>query len=498
MNAITIFRKGDTLATELSDHLKSWGLCRFTDESRYYQWQKDRLTNEEIAELNRLSLARGGGRNPEADMRFYDLAARPGILPVLYSQRYEYYLEIGCAITGRIHPADRVLDFGCGVGILTTFYACCFPEIKFVGVDRSSSSIARAREEAIKRGLLNVHFEHRHLPLESISESFDLIISSQALFQAEKDPGLPSRSWRSFDRAHDLIFQEKLEVQTGLKARLEPLLKILSLGGRLLVCEKAWHLGRRVLLQRALANRKYRLIHEPVYFQYRAIDEEVQEGPLFEFSRAPGKKVWPWQEDVTMLPGESLYKSQGQDAEEFISSLTEAQESQTLSIGGNPRVAGTVALARWRGCLAYGFLKTQDGFRGAIIGNLQDEKIIHQYFCGAERWTEEEKSQVITRLWPKSEDQGPDSALPGYESHTAVAQNIWIALPDREVQDEATFREDDGRELHIEWGTCGPLVYLYWANTYDQRQLVLMTLPKAKTLRDYYQESLGEMKRKES
>jgi methylase of polypeptide subunit release factors len=168
----TFYQKPDSLAKDLAEHLKSWGLRRFSDETSYYQWQEEVLAEQEIAELNRLGLARRGGEHPEADLTFYDLAAQENILPVLYSQRYDYFLEIGCAITDRIEPAHRVLDFGCGVGILTTFYAGCFPHITFIGIDRSPHSIARARDEAAKRGLSNVQFENRRLPTDDHSDSF--------------------------------------------------------------------------------------------------------------------------------------------------------------------------------------------------------------------------------------------------------------------------------------------------------------------------------------
>ena len=47
----------------------------------------------------------------------------------------------------RIGAANRVLDFGCGVGILTTLYARHCPDTQFVGVDRSPGSIAAASPE---------------------------------------------------------------------------------------------------------------------------------------------------------------------------------------------------------------------------------------------------------------------------------------------------------------------------------------------------------------
>jgi SAM-dependent methyltransferase len=490
----TFTLEANSQVKELTEHLKSWGLRRFSDETSYYQWQKETLADEEIALLNRLGLTRSAGEQGEADRGFYDLAAQENILPVLYSQRYDYFLEVGCAMTNRIEPAHRVLDFGCGVGILTTFYACRFPQITFLGIDRSPGSIARAKEEAARRGISNVQFEIRHIPNDTFSDSFDLIISTQTLFQAEKDPGLPSLSWTTFERAGDSALQVQVEFRTGLKDRLDCLSQLISSGGRMLLCEKAWHLGRRILLQRALASRGYRLVGEPVVFRYQAIDEVVQDGPLFEVSQDPHTPVWSWDEEATVKPGESLYGYQGDIVEELVSSLNEAEIIQTVPLGGDPQQSSTVTFARWRACLAYGFVKTQSGFRGLIIGSVEDENVIRQYFLGAERWTDEQKAQVMAQLWPQSEGQGDEAGFPSYESHTAIAQKIWDSLPDRHLHDQATFREQDGREMHIEWGTSGPLTFMYWANTYDQRQLVLMTHHRAKVLHHYYQESLSEMK----
>ena len=494
MSYPTFNQESESPGKELTKHLESWGLRRFSDETSYYQWQKETLAEEEIAELNRLGLARSAGEQEEADRGFYDLAAQENILPVLYSQRYDYFLEVGCAMTNRIEPGHRVLDFGCGVGILTTFYASCFPHITFLGIDRSAGSIARARDEAARRGISNVQFENRHIPTDAMSDSFDLIISTQTLFQAERDPGLPSLSWTTFERTRDSSLQVQVEVRTGLKDRLDSLSQLISSGGRMLLCEKASHLGRRILLQRALASRGYRLIGEPVLIRYRAIDEVVQDGPLFEVSQKPHRRVCAWDEEATIDPGESLYGYQGEAVEEFVSSLDEAEIIQTVPLGGNPQESSTVTFARWRACLAYGLVKSQSGFRGLLIGSVEDEHAIRQYFLGAEGWTDEQNAQVMTQLWPQSEGQGDEAGFPSYESHTAMAQKIWDSLPDRHLHDQATFREQDGREMHIEWGTSGPLTFMYWANTYDQRQLILMTPQRATELQNYYRESLAEMK----
>jgi hypothetical protein len=46
--------------------------------------------------------------------------------------------------------------------------------------------------------------------------------------------------------------------------------------------------------------------------------------------------------------------------------------------------------------------------------------------------------------------------------------------------------------LHVEWGRAGAFVYLYCANTFDQRQLVLIEPARAAVLETYYREITSE------
>ena len=248
---------------QLDTHLKSWGLRQFREESAYYQWQQESLSQEELTELNRLAHAKQHSSDPVPDIQFYDFVAQPRVLSVLYSQRYDYYLSVGPVVATRILQAQRVLDFGCGVGILTTYYAMLFPDIEFIGVDRSPDSIRIASEQAMERNLKNVHFIHLEFSNDLAVETFDLVISTHALFQAEHDPGLPSQCWDTFSRAPDAEVQHAAELRTGLQERLGLLCQALTQTGRMLLVEKTQHLGRRVLLQRAVEARGFHLVNQP-------------------------------------------------------------------------------------------------------------------------------------------------------------------------------------------------------------------------------------------
>jgi hypothetical protein len=79
------------LRAALADHLKAWGLRRFESDAAYFQWQRETLSASELATLNALAEEkRRPGAGAAADIAFYDFTARPHVVPVLYSQRYDY------------------------------------------------------------------------------------------------------------------------------------------------------------------------------------------------------------------------------------------------------------------------------------------------------------------------------------------------------------------------------------------------------------------------
>jgi SAM-dependent methyltransferase len=224
---------------------------------------------------------------------------------VLYSQRYDYYVAVGSAVAERIAPARSVLDAGCGIGLLTTFYAGRFPQCSFTGLDRSPASIAVAQEKAAALGLTNVRFECLDVERSTPSGSFDLIVATQALLQTEKDPGLPSRSWQTFERGNDPAAQADFERRTGLAARLDRICAALTPDGRLIVCEKTRHLARRVPFQRAFAARGLALLEPPLPIHYAVVEEGTDDGPLYVFGRPSHRTMLAWDESPEQV-GETV------------------------------------------------------------------------------------------------------------------------------------------------------------------------------------------------
>ncbi len=388
-------------------HLAWWGLRRFDSDAAYFQWQRERLSPADLNLLNEhIERKRASGAGAEEEKAFYDLSARPHIVPVLYSQRYDYYVEIGPRVASRIGDAPSVLDFGCGIGVLTTFYARQFPDRAFLGIDRSPASIELARRQAAALGLANVRFECADVEQSRPAGPFDLIVATHALMQAEQDLGLPSHSWRTFERSHDPRLQDEFERRTGVGRRLDRLSAALASNGRMIVFEKTRTLARRIPFQRALAARGLCLLEPPAPIRYRLVEESADDGPLYVLGRGPSPDAEPaglaWDESP-----------EPDDASAF----------DVASLSGRARSA--------------------------------DE--------------------------------------PLYENHWPSAQRVWTELKERRVLKELTRQEPDGREFHVELGQSGSLVYVYCANTFDQRQIVIVESQRAELVEAYYREIVGGM-----
>ncbi len=379
----------------IHEHLAWWGLKRFTSDADYFVWQRKQLSPADLTQLNaQIDRKRGGERRDE--VAFYDLTTQPLMLPVLYSQRYEYYCEIGSHVAARFGNANSILDFGCGVGILSTFYATQYADRQFIGVDRSPASIAVAREKARKLGLTNIRFECVDVESENLAGAYDLIVATHALVQAEQDPGIPSHSWQTFERARDAKQQAAFEQRTGIGIRLDRLRASLAREGRMIVSEKTRQLARRVPFQRALAGRGLQPVEAPKPIHYQLVEEVADDGPFYVLGRgAPQQFQW--------------------------------DESPEPDAGG-----------------------------------------------------------PFDRSNLKTDSTDPDAPL--YENHWPSAQRVWEKLHDTHLLKETTNQGPDGRQLHVELGQTEGGVYLYCANTLDQRQLVIVEPARTVMLESYYQE----------
>jgi SAM-dependent methyltransferase len=486
------------LPEALTEHLKWWGLRRFDTDQAYYQWQRERIRPTDLQQLNRLVEDRRLPNAAAVDEAFYDLAARADLAEVLYSQRYNYYRAIGPLIAERIGSARTILDFGCGIGVLATFYARQFPDRSFVGIDRSAGSLKLARTKAAALGLSNVRFERLEagpVPVGiPFSRSVDLIISTHTLLQTERDLGIPSTSWKEFSRPADDQLQRDFEQRTGLGARLDALCEMLTVDGRLLLFEKTRLLARRIPFQRALATRGFRLLEAPTAVRYTLIEEVTDDGPLYLVSRSlkasDDEPVPQWDETPESSPTDALARYRGDQARGLYGRLPNRRVRRHERVA-DPELGSVQIELGTAEALAYLLVEASDRFSGLLLGPADLSSSVESEVT--ELFTDSKETgslrDWLRRCWPV-QMEGDVQHGPLYENHTVIAQSLWENLPGRRVRKTETFRESDGRQMHIELGEAGSCTYLYWANTFDQRQVVMIEQPKKDLLEDYYAELL--------
>jgi ubiquinone/menaquinone biosynthesis C-methylase UbiE len=101
---------------------------------------------------------RKGGGVPYARFpRFQDVMAEDSgqsVMPALES----HVLPLVPGLVDRLRAGIRMLDAGCGRGIVLTRLAELFPNSRFVGMDLSNEEMSAAQKTATGRGLTNVQF----------------------------------------------------------------------------------------------------------------------------------------------------------------------------------------------------------------------------------------------------------------------------------------------------------------------------------------------------
>lgn len=107
---------------------------------------------------------------------------------VLRSHRWRTPENSAGYLIGRLAPAARLLDVGCGPGTITVGLAALVPQGEVVGIDASTDVLAQARAEAERRAQPNVRFEAADVyDLGFAGGTFDVVHAHQVL-QHLSDP----------------------------------------------------------------------------------------------------------------------------------------------------------------------------------------------------------------------------------------------------------------------------------------------------------------------
>ena len=103
-------------------------------------------------------------------------------------------------------PATRLLDVGCGPGVLTCAYGLALPDAEVVGVDAVPEALSCARELAARLGVRNVTFVlGDHLdPAGLGAGEFDQLVAVTALADAGVYPQHPPEGQEAFSSVADV------------------------------------------------------------------------------------------------------------------------------------------------------------------------------------------------------------------------------------------------------------------------------------------------------
>ncbi len=173
---------------------------------------------------------KGGGVSYSEFPRFQNVMAEDSgqtVLPALY----EHILPLVPGLKERLENGINVLDVGCGSGLALLSLAGRFPRSRFKGYEIDGTCVLNANARAAAQGLQNVEFLIQDAAMFSDTETFDLILT----FDAVHDQASPDRLLANIHRAlrrGGVYLMQDIDAQSNVDGNLEhpmgPLLYTIS------------------------------------------------------------------------------------------------------------------------------------------------------------------------------------------------------------------------------------------------------------------------------
>lgn len=159
------------------------------------------LDPRQLKRLEQLGRPLNKGRPRKADvLAFYELIASPRIASVVHSNKADAIRVTGEFVQQELE-GESILDIGCNIGYLTSWYALQNPAAAVLGIDLSPSSIMLAGRYAARLGIGNLHYATVDGQRFSPDRPFDTIVDTQGMLDHETDPDMIERlfSWLKAD-----------------------------------------------------------------------------------------------------------------------------------------------------------------------------------------------------------------------------------------------------------------------------------------------------------
>jgi 2-polyprenyl-3-methyl-5-hydroxy-6-metoxy-1,4-benzoquinol methylase len=192
----------------IDQHLKAYGIRHFSDDS-YWDWGGEilyrKIGDKGIDKLERLQSPLQSGNESLRDRQlFYEYISDARFSGVVHSLKAGAIKASGVKANSFTQNKKNILDFGCNIGYLTTWYALNNQTSNIYGFDISKRSVATAKQMAAKIGVRNTKFlsgDSADLP----SNLFDLIIDTQSIFESEDKFRVLEGLFRNLDQEGMLV-----------------------------------------------------------------------------------------------------------------------------------------------------------------------------------------------------------------------------------------------------------------------------------------------------
>ena len=169
----------------LKKHLSDFGLIVFDNKYDYDKWSKEKIINSHITKsdkdkyLNYIKINNLKNIN-YLDLNFYNLIAKYlDLCVILHSMKSEDILISGFSASKSLLDETNILDLGCNVGYLSSFYSKLFLKSKVTGFDTSYSAIKIAKKKYRGATYKNLSFTSYYKSIKN--NNYDFIVDTQCL-----------------------------------------------------------------------------------------------------------------------------------------------------------------------------------------------------------------------------------------------------------------------------------------------------------------------------
>ena len=171
------------------EHLKLFNIFHFKsfdeiENFAYSNWSKP--TNNELKFLNQRKKADPSSSFID-NLKFYGAVGKSEILQsLILSEKYGSYESSSNFVIENLNGFKTILDIGCSIGYLTTYYALKIPESSFIGIDFSFESVKKANNMKKKLNLNNIDFMVRDMnKMNYPNKYFDCIVDTQSIYYSK-------------------------------------------------------------------------------------------------------------------------------------------------------------------------------------------------------------------------------------------------------------------------------------------------------------------------